>query len=494
MHDNVVKTSTGTPVSATTPAKAAIAAWVGTLLEFYDFAIYAIAAALVFPILFFPVADPATGTIAALVAFGVGYLVRPLGAVLWGHLGDRFGRRPVLMLTMLTMGTATFLVGCLPSYEVIGFAAPILLLLLRITQGLSAAGEQPGANSVAFEHASAHRRGFYSSFATSGNSAGSLLANSVFLPLAAFLPNDQLVAWGWRIPFWISAALVVVGLVIRRRLDETPAFTREVAAGQVPSRPLQELFVGHWRALIRVVLLLLFTSVGSITSVWALSFGTKVAGVSSTVLLWAGIASTVVAQFVIPLGGLLSDRFGRRPVFAVGGLGMIGFLFPMLWAIGENNPPLIVVFEILTVGIFASLALSTVAALTGEMFPTRVRLSGSAIGLQVGIALGGGTAPVVAAVIATPGPGGWVPVAILCAVTSAVSIIAILTARETAGSRTPDLATIDLDARAPGNDAARDTTRADAPEPADGELLHSGDRHVPEPDVRRPPIGTSGGC
>src|SRR5690348_3211029 len=202
------------------PRKAALAAWIGSALEYYDFFIYGTAAALVFNKVFFPASSPATGTLLALATFGVGYLARPVGAFVLGHVGDRFGRKKVLVFTLLLMGVATFAVGCLPTYETAGVLAPVALVVLRLLQGLSASGEQAGANSMSLEHAPEHRRAYFTSFTLSGTQAGQILATAIFLPVAA-LPQEDLLSWGWRVPFWCSAVVVVVGLVIRRKIDET---------------------------------------------------------------------------------------------------------------------------------------------------------------------------------------------------------------------------------------------------------------------------------
>src|SRR3954452_20147830 len=234
-----------------TPGKAAVAAWIGSALEYYDLAIYGTAAALVFPKIFFPEGNDTAATVAAFATFGDAYVARPIGWFLMGHIGDRLGRKKVLIGTLLMMGASTFLVGCLPTYPQVGMLAPVLLVVLRLLQGLSAAGEQAGANSMSFEHAPDDRRGFFTSFTLSGTQGGQVLAPAIFLPLAAVLPEDQLLSWGWRVPFWVSALVVVVGLMIRTRLDETPAFESEAAHGAVPRTPLTELFAHHWTGVLR---------------------------------------------------------------------------------------------------------------------------------------------------------------------------------------------------------------------------------------------------
>src|SRR5436190_982487 len=206
-----------------TPKKAALASAVGSILEYYDFFIYGTAAALVFGKVFFPDSDPATGTLLSFATFGVGYVARPIGAFFMGHLGDRHGRKRVLILTLTMMGTATFLVGCLPSYASIGIWAPVLLVILRLLQGFSASGEQSGANSLTLEHAPDDRRAFFSSFTLTGTQCGLVIATAAWLPIGA-LPEDELLSWGWRIPFWLSVVVVAAGVLIRRRLEETPLF------------------------------------------------------------------------------------------------------------------------------------------------------------------------------------------------------------------------------------------------------------------------------
>ena len=232
--------------SAKTPRKAALASWIGSVLEYYDFFIYGTAAALVFGKVFFPDSDPATATLLSLATYGVAYVARPIGAFFMGHFGDRYGRKRVLMFTVTMMGVSTFLVGCLPTYADIGIWAPVLLVTLRLLQGLSASGEQAGANSLSLEHAPEHRRAFYTSFTLGGTQAGLVIATAAWLPIGA-LPEDQLLSWGWRIPFWLSALVVVAGLLIRRRLDETPGLRpdgrgrrRTRAGGDPAARPSRQ--------------------------------------------------------------------------------------------------------------------------------------------------------------------------------------------------------------------------------------------------------------
>jgi MFS family permease len=424
-------TASGGPTVERVPKKAALASFVGSALEYYDFFIYGAAAALVFPDVFFADSDPRTATLQSLATFGVAYVARPIGAVIIGHFGDRVGRKKMLILTLLTMGLSTFLIGVLPSYAAVGALAPILLVVLRIFQGLSAAGEQSGANSMTLEHAPEGRRGFFTSFTLEGTQAGLILANVVFL-LVALLPEDQLLTWGWRIPFFLSALLVAVGYWVRRSLPETPEFQRAEQQHEVAKLPVAVLFRDHWAGVLRVVLCALVSVVSTIVGTWSLAQGTSDAiGLERTTLLWMVILSNVVALVALPLWAKLSDRIGRKPVFVFGALGSAVLAFPFLWALQQGNVPLIFVFGILLSGLVYSAANGIWPSFYGEMFGTRVRYSGTAIGTQVGFALGG-FSPAIAAAIVGAGSGGWVPVALLTGGAAAVAGLCALTARETA--------------------------------------------------------------
>ena len=411
-----------------TPAKAAIASWIGSLLEYYDFFIYGTAAALVFGKVFFPSAKPATATLLSLATYGVAYVARPIGAIFMGHLGDRYGRKRVLVVTVAGMGVATFLVGCMPTYADIGVWAPVLLVTLRLLQGLAASGEQAGANSVTLEHAPEGRRAFYTSFTLCGTQAGLVIATAVWLPLAA-LPSHQLLTWAWRIPFWLSAVVAIAGVAIRRRLDETPAFQQAEDDG-LSKVPVVELLRDHKANLVRVTLAALASTVSTIFSVYALAFAVNTVGLDETTMLWVLIVSNLFALAAIPLWAKLADRIGRRPVFVFGALGSGALMFAYLAAIASGDYALIFLAAIFMSGIVYSAQNGIWPSLFGEMFPTRVRLSGVAIGTQIGFALGG-LAPTLATAIAGSGPGGWVPVAALVVGASVLAAIAVATARET---------------------------------------------------------------
>jgi MFS family permease len=417
------------PQLTKTPKKAAISAWIGSALEYYDFFIYGTAAALIFPKIFFPSGNSAAATIASLATFGVAYVARPIGSFIMGHVGDKYGRKNVMVITLFGMGLATFLIGVLPTYEQIGFAAPLLLLILRLCQGLAVSGEQSGATSMTLEHAPANRRAFFSSFTLAGTQGGSILATAIFIPIAAMAP-DSLLSWGWRIPFLLSAVVMVVGWWIRRTLHETPAFEEEEVHHVVPKAPLKALFRNYTADVLKVMLCALVSVVGTIFGIYTLTYGVNTMGLSRTSLLWMQILANVVALGAIPLWALVGDRIGRKPVFFIGALGTAALVWPFIWAISEKNLPLVFVIGILLSGVVYSAYGGVGFALFSEQFDTKVRMSGMAVGTQFGFAIGG-FAPTIAALLAGPTLENWVPVAIFGCVAAVIASISALTMRET---------------------------------------------------------------
>ncbi|QKZ17401.1 MFS transporter [Streptomyces chartreusis] len=420
------------------PRKAAMAAWIGSALEYYDFFIYGSAAALIFPEVFFDESDPATATLLSLATFGVAYAARPVGALFLGHYGDRVGRKKIMVFTLILMGISTFLIGCLPTRDQVGTLAPVLLVLCRVLQGISAAGEQASANSMTLEHAPPHRRGFFTSFTLSGTQGGQLLATLVFIPIAA-LPEKQLMSWGWRVPFWMSVAVAVVGYVIRRKLDETPAFEQQAATEGVVKLPLAVLLREHWADVLRVIGGALVASVSTIFTVWALSYATSDSvGMDKSSMLWVGALANLVALGAIPLWATLSDRIGRRPVFLAGAAGSAVTMFLYLWAISTGSYPLTLLLGVVAFGVVYSAANGVWPSFYGEMFSTRVRLSGMAIGTQIGFAVAG-FAVTFAAQIAGPDGDDWSAVALFTAALCVPPVVAALSARETAKVPTEQL-------------------------------------------------------
>ncbi|WP_369226818.1 MFS transporter [Streptomyces sp. R39] len=433
------------------PRKAALAAWIGSALEYYDFFIYGSAAALIFPKVFFDDSDPATATLLSLATFGVAYAARPVGALFLGHFGDRIGRKKIMVFTLLLMGLSTFLIGCLPTRAQVGGLAPVLLVLCRVLQGISAAGEQASASSMSLEHAPPNRRGFFTSFTLSGTQGGQLIATLVFIPVSQ-MPEDQLMSWGWRLPFWLSVAVAVAGWFIRRRLQETPAFARQAASEGVVRLPLVTLLRYHWADVLRVVAGALIASVSTIFTVWALAYATSASvGMSRTSMLWVGALANLVALGAIPAWATLSDRIGRRPVYLIGAVGSAVAMPGYLWAISTGSYPLIMLLGIVAFGVVYSAANGVWPSFYGEMFSTRVRLSGMAIGTQIGFAVAG-FAVTFAARIAGPGGDDWSAVALFTAALCVPPVIAALSARETHAVPT------ELLGERPGTEAARPET------------------------------------
>lgn len=415
------------------PGKAALASWIGSAVEYYDFFIYGTAAALIFPKIFFSAENPQAAAIASFATFGVAYIARPFGAVILGHVGDKFGRKKVLTFTLLLMGFSTFIIGCLPTYDHVGILAPILLVVARLLQGISAAGEQAGANSMTLEHAPPNRRAFFTSFTLSGTQAGLILATLVFIPISK-LPEADLLSWAWRIPFFLSLGVVAVGFWVRRTLPETPVFLEETKKHETAKVPFITLFSDHWADVLRIIFAALISVVSTIFSVFTLSYAVNTMEIDRSTMLTVLVLANLVALGAIPLWASLADRIGRKPVFIFGAIGSAVLIWPYIWAISQGNLTLIFALGILLSGIVYSAANGVWPALYGEMFDTRVRLSGMAIGTQIGFALGG-FAPTISAALLGTDPGGWVPVAAFTSVTAVVAAIAAATAVET--YRTP---------------------------------------------------------
>ncbi|UKD56068.1 MHS family MFS transporter [Amycolatopsis sp. FU40] len=412
-----------------TPRQAAVSSWIGSALEYYDFFIYGTAAALIFPKVFFPAGNAATATIASLATFGVAYVARPVGSFILGHLGDTLGRKRVLLLTLLGMGTATFLIGVLPGYGTIGVAAPILLVALRLVQGLAVAGEQSSAGSATLEHAPPGKRAYFTSFTLAGTQFGLILATAVFLPLSS-MPTPMLLSWGWRIPFLLSALVTVVGWWIRRSMRESPEFAAAREQNAVPKAPLLVLLRHHTPDVLKIVVSALISVTSTIVSIYSLTYGVSTIGLSRSSMLWMIMLSNVVALAAIPLWGKAGDRFGRKPVFAVAALGVAVLIWPFIWAVSQANVVLVFALGILLSGVVYSAYGGVGYALWTEQFGTKVRMSGVAVGTQLGFALGG-FAPSIAAAFAGSDLKNWLPVAGLTAGAALAAGLAVLTMRET---------------------------------------------------------------
>ncbi|KAA6217074.1 MFS transporter [Streptomyces filamentosus] len=416
----------------------AAASLVGTAIEFFDFFVYGTAAALVLGPLFFPTFSPLAGTLAAFGTFAVGFLSRPLGSVLFGHVGDRHGRRPVLFASLLLTGCATVAVGCVPTYDAIGVAAPLLLLLLRFLQGLGLGGEWGGAVLLTAEHAPPHRRALWASFPQIGPAVGFLLANGVMLALTAGLSDADFRSWGWRVPFWAAGVLAAAGLLLRSSLAETPQFEELSAAGQRANAPLAEVARGHWRlVLLTAGALAVGYAIFYTVSTWALAYGTERLGVSSTVMLVCVMAAVAVKGAATPFLALLGDRWGRRPLCLAGCAGAALWMFPMV-ALLHTRQPLLMFLGLLGALLAFITMFSVVAAYLPELYEPRVRCTGAAVGYNLAGVLGGALTPIVATALSEGGSGPPWGVAAYLTVVALVSLGCFALLPETLPERRPE--------------------------------------------------------
>src|SRR5882757_9837362 len=362
--------------------KATASGWIGSALEYYDFFIYATAASLIFPQVFFPSTDPKVAIISSLATYGVGYVARPIGAFFLGHWGDTHGRKMVLIVCMFLMGFSTMAVGVLPTYQQVGWLAPALLVVLRLIQGFAVAGEISGASSMILEHARFGRRGYYSSFTMQGVQAGQLLAAAVFLPLAAYMPTEAFNSWGWRIPFLLSFFVIVAGYIIRREVEETPVFAEEDKQGKIPRAPIIQAFKLNWRDMLRVVCMALMNVIPVVATIFGAAYAVQPAygiGFSKDVYLWIPVLGNMLAVFVIPFVGNLSDKVGRKPPIIVGALCSGLLAFGYLYAISIHNVPLAIFMSLLMWGVVYQGYNAIFPSFYPELFPTRTRVSAMAI-------------------------------------------------------------------------------------------------------------------
>ena len=406
---------------------------IGTAVEWYDFLIYGTASALVFNKLFFPMSNPALGTIAAFGTYGVGFFARPLGAAIFGHFGDRVGRKAMLAMTIVIMGLGTFLIGLLPTYGQIGVLAPVLLVLLRLLQGIGLGGEWGGAVLMVVENADIKNRGLLGAMVQMGYPIGNLAAIGA-LALLSGLSEADFLSWGWRLPFLISIALAGVGLYIRMQLHETPVF-REIAAKNAMARlPLVEVFTEHRRPFFTAVgLKLSEISYASIAGIFAISYVTNQLGLPRSVILNAILLSAVVGLFAIPAFGALSDRVGRKTLFFASCLFAIAFAFPFFWLLDSKNAATITWTVVAAIVFGQLIGFGVGAPWYSELFSARLRYSGASLGFQIGAAISGGLTPFAAAsFMAWTGGATW-PVSVYLIVLGAITFIATLAAPETAG-------------------------------------------------------------
>ncbi|WP_239482783.1 MFS transporter [Paraburkholderia sp. C35] len=406
----------------------AIASFIGSAIEWFDFFLYGITSALVFGKLYFPGGDPLTGTLLAFGTFAVGFIARPFGGIVAGHLGDRVGRKFVLVSTLLAMGLSTTLIGLVPSYAHIGLAAPILLILLRIVQGLAVGGEWGGAALIAVEHAKPNRRGLYGSFPQMGLPAGLCMAVGG-MELASRLPEAEFLAWGWRIPFLFSAVLVAVGLVIRLRIEEPPAFKKVLDTDATVKLPIVEAVRRFPRAIMLSaglrfadnILYYVFTTFG-------LTYMTSHLGVPRKTVLVAILIAAALELLTKPFFGALSDKVGRKQVVVFGALVAVVAPFPFFQLVGTGNPTLILLAEIMVLSIAHAAVFSPLAAWFAEMFSPEVRYSGVTIGFQLGALVAGAPTPLIATALLAK-YADYTPIAIFAMIAAGITLVCALFAR-----------------------------------------------------------------
>jgi metabolite-proton symporter len=420
-------------------ARVILSSLIGTTIEWYEFFLYGSAAALVFNKLFFPSFDPLVGTLLAFATYAVGFIARPLGGVVFGHFGDRIGRKRLLMWSLVMMGLATLLIGLLPGYAAIGVAAPIGLILLRVLQGFAVGGEWGGAVLMAAEHGDAARRGYWASWPQAGVPLGSLLSAGVLALMAGFQNETQFVSWGWRVPFLLSAVLVAVGWYIRNRVSESPMFESEIDAAQAPAKlPAMEVIRERPRALVLGAGLRIGENiVYYVLTVFSLTFLVDVAAHSRSLALDALLVGAAVQFIAIPLLAALSDRVGRRPVYAFGAFGSALFIFLFFPMLASGSNAVIILAVVVGLVLHGSMYAPQAAFIT-ELFPTRIRYSGVSIAYQLTAIFAGSLAPIISLWL-YKSQHSSVPVSIYVAIACVISGISALLARETRGIELTDI-------------------------------------------------------
>jgi MFS transporter, MHS family, shikimate and dehydroshikimate transport protein len=403
---------------------------IGTTVEWYDFLLYGTAAALLFNKLFFPAFDPLVGTIAALASFAAGFIARPLGGAIFGHFGDRLGRKTMLIITMFMMGGATFLIGVLPTYQQIGVWAPVALVALRVVQGIGLGGEWGGAALMVIEHSPRESRGWYGGIVQVGFPLGIVISTAAFA-IVSHLPDGQFLAWGWRIPFMVSILLVVIGLVIRLRVTESPEFLRAMKDEPKVGIPCLEVLRSYKRSLlISIGLKVSEVAWVYLLSVFVVMYGAQVMGISRTVMLNGVLAAAALEFLTVPLAGWLSDRLGRRPLYFFGAFCTIVASFPLFWLVQTGDHVVIVVTMVVCMSVGHATLFGPQAAFVPELFGTRVRYSGASLGVQIAAALGGGLTPMAATWLLAK-TGHIEAVAAMMSVLGVMTLIATWAARET---------------------------------------------------------------
>ncbi|MDN3428591.1 MFS transporter [Microbacterium sp. APC 3898] len=413
--------------------KVLTASLVGSSIEWFDYFLYGTMAALVFNQLFFVNEDPTVGLMLAYASFALSFFIRPFGGIIFSHIGDRIGRKKTLVITLSLMGFATFAMGLLPTYQAIGVAAPILLISLRLIQGLGIGGEWGGALLLATEYAPPERRGFFGSIPQMGVTIG-MVMGTLALYIMTLLPEAAFMSWGWRVPFILSAFLVVFGLWIRKGIDETPEFKAVQASGEIPKVPIVETLKYHWReVLIAIGAKVVETAPFYIFGTFVVSYATTNLEFSRTATLAAVMIATVITTILIPIMGALSDRVGRKKMYITGSVAMALFAFPYFWLLQQGSVALLIIATIIGLGIIWAPITAVLGTMFSEIFDAKVRYTGVTLGYQIGAALAGGTAPLVATFLLATFDNSYVPVALYIILTAVISLLSIWAVKDLSG-------------------------------------------------------------
>ena len=410
----------------------ALASFIGTAIEWYDFFLYGTAAALIFNQLFFPEQDPLIGTLLAFSTYAIGFAARPLGGVVFGHYGDKIGRKSMLVLSLLIMGVATFLIGLLPTYASVGVLAPILLVVLRFVQGIGVGGEWGGAVLMAVEHAPPGKRGFYGAWPQMGVPAGLLLSTLVFTIVSNATSEPQFLSWGWRIPFLVSIVLILIGLFIRLKLLESPAFAQVKESHTEAKMPIVDVLRTYPKNVLLAMGMRLSQNANFyLFSVFVLSYVTGPLELERGVGLNGVIIASALGLLSVPFFGALSDRLGRRPVYLFGAIGSLLFAFPFFWLLDTKQAVFVWLAIVIGMNLLHDAMYGPQAAFFSELFGTRVRYSGASLGYQLGSVFAGGFAPLIATALLAARGGDPTLVAVYMAGMSVVTILSVVLASET---------------------------------------------------------------
>jgi len=420
------------PISRGEHRKVAVASLIGTAVEWYDYYLYGTCAALIFPHLFFPSMDPWVGTIAAFATYAVGFVARPVGAAVFGHYGDRVGRKTILVLSLWLMGGSTVAIGLLPTYETVGAWAAVMLCILRLIQGFAVGGEWGSAVVMAVEHAPANRRGLFGSFPQIGGPAGLLLSTLVFMLVSSSMSNDELLAWGWRIPFIGSVVMVLIGMFIRLKLRESPVFEQMKERKEVSEAPAMEMLRTQRKTLyLTIGMKLLQNALFYLYSVFMLSYIVGTLKLDKSIGLQAILISSAIGFVTLPAWSYLSDLIGRKKVYMFGTVASMLFVVPFFWMAQSGSVVLITIGMIIGLNVLHDAMYGPQAVYFSELFGTKVRLSGANIGYAIGAVLSGGLAPLIATLLLKINDGKTWGICLYMIILGIISLVATALARET---------------------------------------------------------------